>query len=61
MYDKQLNNLSSDSLLCFLKRKEKKKEKKGAKKSNLRENEQTKKCKRSKSSYAINLLQAMVW
>lgn len=26
MYDKQLNNLSSDSLLCFLKRKKEKKE-----------------------------------
>lgn len=28
MYDKQLNNLSSDSLLCFLKEKEKKEKKK---------------------------------
>lgn len=58
MYDKQLNNLSSDSLLCFLKRKKKKKKEK-KNKSNLRKKD--KKCKRSKSSYAINLLQAMVW
>lgn len=60
MYDKQLNNLSSDSLLCFLKRKKWEREKK----SNLRKKTKTKqrkKCKRSKSSYAINLLQAMVW
>lgn len=35
MYDKQLNNLSSDSLLCFLKRKKKKKKEK-KNKSNLR-------------------------